>query len=235
MKRVIAHNLPVKTIVILIISVVSLFACNNNKDKNYTRNTNALYVDYQVTGKEGDDNLTVLLQYRMGGEDGDGISMDSVMLDGELLLADSTKMNGIFYELHKPIAGFAGTHSILFTDINKKGYKEEFNFQPVVLSTPVADTIQRNDFALELEGLETKDYVRVLMTDTSFINNGINRVDAVTDGHLMITKADLETLANGPVQLELIREYERRVKNDTGARGRLLITYSLKREFFLKD
>ena len=101
--------------------------------------------------------------------------------------------------------------------------------------TPVADTIQRNDFALELEGLEAKDYIRLLMTDTSFINNGINRVDAVTNGHMMITKDDLETLANGPVQLELIREYERQVKNDTGARGRLLITYSLKREFFLKD
>ena len=220
---------------LFIIPAILFLGCNNKKDKNYNRNTGTIYFDYQITGKEGDDNLTIMLQYRDRGEDGNGIPIPNVMLDGEMLLADSTKMTGIFYESHKPIAGFAGTHIITFTDANKKEYKEEFNFKPVVLLTPVADTIQRNDFALELEGLEAKDYIRLLMTDTSFINNGINRVDAVTNGHMMITKDDLETLANGPVQLELIREYERQVKNDTGARGRLLITYSLKREFFLKD
>ena len=53
------------------------------------------------------------------------------------------------------------------------------------------------------------------MTDTSYANNGINRVDAVVNGRLVITKADLESLANGPVQLEFIREYERPVKNGT--------------------
>jgi len=157
------------------------------------------------------------------------------MLDGEGLPADSTKITGTFYELHKPIAEFSGKHSIVFTDLNKKEYKEDFSFEPVVLVTPVADTAQRNDLVFEFEGLEAKDYIRVLMTDTSFVNNGINRVDAVINGRLVITKADLESLANGPVQLEFIREYEKPVKKDTKEGGRLLITYSLKREFVLMD
>lgn len=216
------------------VSSILFLNCNNKKGSDEV-NPDAVYFDYQITGKEGDDNLTVLLQYRDGGQDGDAVSMGKVILDGELLPADSAKMSGIFYELHKPIAEFAGKHSIVFTDINKKEYKEDFSFQPIFLLTPVTDTAQRSDLVFEFEGLEAKDFIRVVMTDTSFANNGINRVDAVSNGRLVITKDDLETLANGPVQVEFIREYEKPVKNGTDEGGRLLITYSLKREFFLKD
>ena len=216
------------------VSSILFLNCNNKKGSDEV-NPDAVYFDYQITGKEGDDNLTVLLQYRDGGQDGDAVSMGKVILDGELLPADSAKMSGIFYELHKPIAEFAGKHSIVFTDINKKEYKEDFSFQPIFLLTPVTDTAQRSDLVFEFEGLEAKDFIRVVMTDTSFANNGINRVEAVSNGRLVITKDDLETLANGPVQLEFIREYEKPVKNGTDEGGRLLITYSLKREFFLKD
>lgn len=216
------------------VSLILILSCNNKKGGDEV-NPESIYFDYQITGKEGDDNLTVLLQYRDGGKDRDAVSMGNVILDGEILPADSAKMTGIFYELHKPIAEFSGKHSIVFTDINKKEYKEDFSFQPVVLVTPITDTAQRNDLVFEFEGLEAKDYIRVLMTDTSFVNNGINRVDTVVNGRLIIRKDDLESLANGPVQLEFIREYEKPVKNGTDEGGRLLITYSLKREFFLKD
>jgi len=60
-------------------------------------------------------------------------------------------------------------------------------------------------------------------------------MEKILDGRLVISREDLETIGTGPVQLELIREYERGVKNRTDAGGRLQITYSLKREFFLKD
>jgi hypothetical protein len=234
----IAQMISMNRFFLFFVSSILFLGCNNKKDSDKGVNPDNIYFDYQVTAAEGNDNLTIMLQYRSGGEEGDGISIaepGKVILDGETLLVDSTKMNGTFYELHKPIAEFAGKHHILFTDINKKEYKEDFSFQPVVLLTPVADTAQRNDLVFEFEGLEAKDYVRVLMTDTSFANNGINRVDAVINGRLVITKKDLESLANGPVQLEFIREYERPVKNGTEEGGRLLITYSLKREFFLKD
>jgi len=230
-------NLFIGTIFFSIL--VLLINCTSADKKNGSAtDPDNLYFDYQITAAEGNDNLTVLLQYRAGGEDGDGVSMadpGKIMLDGEMLLADSSKMTGTFYELHKPIAEFSGKHSIVFTDSNKKEYKEDFSFQPIFLLTRVADTAHRNNLVFEFEGLEAKDFIRVLMTDTSFANNGINRVDAVSNGRLVITKDDLDALANGPVQLEFIREYEKPVKNGTDEGGRLLITYSLKREFFLKD
>jgi hypothetical protein len=209
------------------------FSCNNKRED--ALNPEAIYFDYKITGEEGNDKLTVLLQYRVGGEEGDAVSIGNVTLDGEQMTLDSSKMSGVFYELHKPITEFKGNHTILFTGIDKKEYKEEFDFQPVVLLTLIADTIHRSDLEFEFKGLANNDYLRVLLTDTSFINDGINRVDMVQNGQLVISETDLEALANGPVQIEFIREYERPVRNATREGGRLLITYSLKREFFLKD
>ena len=220
---------------LLISSTLYFFACNNKKDKNYEPEPEAIYFDYQITGKEGDDNLTVMLQYRDGGEDGDAIAVGKVILDGEIVTVDSAKMTGFFYELHKPISSFSGKHTIVFTGADQKEYKEEFEFQPVVLLTAIADTIKKNELVFSFQGMEVEDYIRVVLTDTSFYNDGINVVSTVSDGKLVISQSDLENITPGPVQLEFIREYERPVKNGTEAGGRLLITYSLKREFILKD
>ena len=217
----------------LFVFCIVCHSCNNKKED--ALNPEAIYFDYKITGEEGNDKLTVMLQYRDGGEEGDAVSMGNVTLDGEPMTLDSSKMSGVFYELHKPIAEFKGKHRILLTGINKKEYKEEFDFQPVELITPIADTIHRSNLVFEFKGLATKDYLRVLLTDTSYINDGINRVDFVQNGQLIINETYLETLANGPVQIEFIREYERPVKDRTVDGGRLRLTYSLKREFILLD
>jgi hypothetical protein len=84
--------------------------------------------------------------------------------------------------------------------------------------------------------MDGPDYIRVLMTDTSFTGEGINRLDTVyKDGLINIRKDEMDDLVNGPVQLELIREVDREVRNGTNEGGRIVITYSLRREFFLRD
>lgn len=212
-----------------------ILGCNNKEDKKFgTADAESVWLDYQVTAKEGNDNLTIFLQYKDGGKNGDAVPMDKVMVDEEELTSDSTKWTGVFYELHKPIAEYDGKHSITFNSGDNE-FKEDFNFHPVILATGVADTVKRGDLIFNLDGLEEKDKVRVIMIDTSFINNGINKVDSVMYGRLVINENRLKSLANGPVQLELIREFERPIMNGTKRRGRLLITYSLKREFFLMD
>lgn len=223
---------------LFIISAISFFACNNKNDTGNTGNPENLYFDYKITGEEGNDTLTILLQYREGGTEGDAISIGEigkVELDGEVVPSDSTKMSGTYYEIHKPKAALAGKHNIVFTNSNNKEYREEFNFQPFTLRTKVADTIQRNKLVLDFDGLDPEDHVKVLMTDTSFVNDGISRELIVHKGQLVITKTDLENLSNGPVQLEIIKEQERQLKNGTKEGGKILIIYSLKREFFLRD
>ena len=91
------------------------------------------------------------------------------------------------------------------------------------------------ELVFEFNGLENEDFVRVVLTDTSFENDGINRLDTVLNNQIIISKAELNNLTNGPIQLEFIREYERPILKRKEESGRLAITYKLKREFILAD
>ena len=84
-------------------------------------------------------------------------------------------------------------------------------------------------------GLEAEDYLRVLVVDTSVINDGINRVDTLQNGRLVITAEDLQKLDSGPIQLMFFREHAKSTKHSSNLGGRILITYRLSREFYLKD
>lgn len=224
----------------LTFSFLIFFSCTSNEIGNVKDvNPETIYFDYRIWGEEGNDQVTVKLQYRFGGPSGTTLLLEEpskVELDGELLKADSSSFSGVYYEVQKPLASFAGRHTIVFTDMKKKQYKETFNFQPITLETEIPDTILRSRIVFKFRGLDGPDYIRILMTDTSFTGEGINRLDTVyKDGLVTIRKEEIGDLENGPVQLELIRETDREVKNGTSEGGRIVITYSLRREFILRD
>ena len=224
---------------LLTFSFLIFISCNSNEiGDSKDVNPEAIYFDYKIWGDEGNDNLTIRLQYRFGGKNGTTLTLENpakVELDNELLPVDSTKMTGAFYEIHKPINKFNGEHTITFTDVNEKQYKEMFRFQPLKLKTALPDTLKRGKMLLEVGGLDGEHLVRVTLSDTSFASEGINRVDTIKNGQIIITEKDLESLVNGPIQLELIKEEERPVRNGTREGGRFSISYGLKREFILKD
>jgi len=226
-------------VLLLSIPSIFLFSCNSNEiGSSKDVNPEAIYFDYKIWGDEGNDNLTVKLQYRFGGENGTTLTLEKpakVELDGEIIPVDSTKMLGAFYETEKSIENFNGEHTITFTAFNEKKYREKFGFQAISLKTKLPAALKRGKMLLEVDGLEAKDFVRVILTDTSYASEGINRVDKIKNGQIIITEEDLKSLVNGPIQLELIKEEERAVKNGTREGGRISISYGLKREFILKD
>lgn len=214
-------------------------SCNSNEiGKEKDVDPESIYFDYQVRGEEGDDNVTVLLQYRFAGENGTTLTIDEpgkVEMDGEIIEVDSSKITGAYYELQRPVSTFEGKHRISFTNREGKKYTEEFVFGTLSLTPSVPDTIQRGPIVFQLNGLAATDKVRVLMTDTSFHSEGVNRLETVRNGQIVIDESDLLNLANGPIQLQLIKETEHQVKNGTMEGGRISISYGLKREFILKN
>jgi hypothetical protein len=158
-----------------------------------------------------------------------------VTLDGIALEGDSARLSGAFYESQQPLDGFAGTHTIVFKNAEGKEYKEEFRFQPFTVTNDLTGAVPRGEIELQLEGLAPTDYVRVLLTDTSFTTTDINEVDTVRNGRITISRAALRNVASGPVTLHLFKEEERRLKNAPAGGGLLSITYGLSREFDLVE
>ena len=220
-------------------SVILLASCSSNEIGSIKDvNPDAVYFDYQVWAEEGKDDATINLQYRMGGKNGTTLVLDEpskVSLDSEQLKVDSATLTGAYYEVQRQIVSFTGKHTITFTDLNKKEYKEEFEFTPFTLEPDVPATVVRGDLIFNFKGLDPIDYLSVILTDTSFTSKDINDIDTVKNGRLVITADRLSALTNGPINLQFIRELEKPVKNGTQEGGRLYISYGLKREFELKN
>jgi len=219
--------------------VIFLTGCTSNEVKTMERSDpDAIYFDYNIWGDEESGMVTVKLQFRDGGPGGTAVVLDEparVEFDGEALRVDSSKMNGAWYEIHQSIKDFNKRHRLVYTDINDQRYQEEFNFNVFYLSTALPKQVKRGDIALEFEGLEPEDYLKVLLTDTSFYGRGIDRLDTVRNGRIVVTRDDLENLKNGPVSMEFYREEEKALLQTTRQGGRLSISYGLKRVFELKD
>jgi len=219
-------------------TMVLLVACRNNYQNNYEElNPDAIYFDYKIVGDEQSNNITVKLQYRMGGPDGRGWSVPDgglVKLDGEVMEADSSKMSGVWYEVIKPIDEFEGQHEIVFTNSDKE-YKEILDFKVMFLKTKVPAVIARGDLVFDVGGLIAGDLIRVLLTDTAFYSRGVDRVDTVRDGRISISRRDLDNLKNGPVTIEFYRDTEKELAETTNTGGRLSISYGLRRVFELRD
>lgn len=218
--------------------LIILISCTSNEIGNSKDvNPDAVFFDYEVWADEGKD-VTINLQYRMGGKNGTTLVLDQpsrVLLDGEQLNVDSAKVTGAYYEIQKPAVSFDGKHIISFTDLNKKEYKEEFEFTPFTLEPEIPAILNRGDLVFNFKGLDSIDHLSVILTDTSFTSVDINDIDSVKNGRLVISADRLSALVNGPINLQFYKEKEKPVKNGTKEGGRLLITYGLKRDFELKD
>jgi hypothetical protein len=221
---------------LIMVSCAILGACNN-AEEDMEPDSGAIYAGYSITGEEGKDFVTAFFHFHSRSPDGPGFALKEpakIFLDSVLLLPDSARGSGVYYELQIPLQDFAGAHTIRFIDAGNKEFREEFLFTPFVLATELPDTLKREDLILNFKGLEEKDLLRVVMMDTSFENEGINELDTVYNNRLDLRKF-LPSIANGPVTLNLFKEEDRLLQKKPSGKGMISITYSLKREFELKD
>jgi hypothetical protein len=219
--------------------VIFLTGCTSNEVRTNKRfNADAIYFDYNIWGDEESGMVTVKLQFRVGGPGGASVVLDGtakVEFDGEELRADSSRMNGAWYEMRKAVKDFGTRHQVVYTDNNEKQYQEEFNFNVFYLSTGLPKQLKRDDLVFEFEGLEPGNPIKVLLTDTSFFGRGIDRLDTVRNSRISVTRQDLDNLKNGPVSLEFYLEEEKALLQTTRLGGRLSTSYGLRRVFELKD
>lgn len=218
-----------------VLLILSPFIACKSKDKKAAIKDDR-YLDYKIIAEEGNDNLVVIAHFRDEDEQGDAKVLTSpaaITFDGQPMQADSSKYSGVLYEAYRPIDSFSGQHQFSFTDGAGEKHETSFSFVPLQLETPIPDTISRDDLPLQLTGAGPRASIRIIMIDTSFINEGVNQLQIIENGNLLIPASAFENVSEGPVQLELVLEKEKKL--DGEKRGRVLILYTLRREFFLKD
>jgi hypothetical protein len=210
-----------------------IVACNSaDKKATVSDGPSKLYLDYKVSAEEGAENVVILLQFKNSDLDDKSIALEGsshVTLDGEVLVADSAREAGVFYEVQRPLQGFAGTHTIVYTDDEGKKYQQEFKFNPVALEG-LPEVISRTDLSFSLGANQQEGKVQVLVVDTSFESADINEEYPVESGKITIKNEDLQKVTNGPIAIEIYKEQIKDLPN-----GRLVISYAVKREAQLQD
>jgi hypothetical protein len=216
--------------------LVFVLACTDNTTGNKKNiDPDAIFFDYVIRGDEDDSNVTSYLQFRIGGPNGYALTLKDpakVELDGEIIAVDSARLTGTYYEIQKPAETFTGKHKITFTDFNKKVHNQEFEYKTFSLETELAD-VNRGDLVFDLEGLDKEAYLHVSATDTSFASRDIVEIDTVRDGKLIIPARKLRYVVDGPITLLLSKETQKIIRNEI--RGRITVSYGLKREFELQS
>ena len=226
-------------IAVVLLYMINVFvSCMYETGNSKSVNPESIYFDYKVWGDEESNEVIVKLQYRYS--DAEGITImpehtGKVEFDGVVLEADSSRMNGFYYEAMFPLENFSGKHNIVFTDLNNKQYKEEFDFPIISLKTELPRVISRKELVFDIAGLDSGEMVRLLLTDTSFYSRGIDKTDTIRNSRITITQMDLKNLKNSPVYMEIYKDEERPLKETTKAGGRLSLSFGLKRVFELKD
>lgn len=215
-----------------------VWGCTNIDVPKEKSDPDDIYFDYIAWGDEETGNITIKLQFRAGGPNQRALLLQTpsnVMLDNQVLQVDSTKFAGPYYEFIISANDFGGEHSIVFTDNKNRQYRTRFEFPVVKFKSEPDSVMGRKDIVLDLEGLKPEGHVRVLMTDTSFYGRGVEKIDSFDNKPLIITQEDLRDLKNGPVYLELFREEDKKLTETMNAGGRFYLSYSLNRNFTLKD
>lgn len=223
----------------LFYAAVIVTACNNDDSKPETSLPGSVYCDYKILGNEDSQEVNCLLQFKQGGPSGSSLALQepaNVKLDGEALQADSAGFSGVFYEAVKPLQDFSGKHTIIFTDAVQRIHKTEFEFTLFSLAEEIVETVKSKPFTIKLKNFPPgKTPLRVMLTDTAFATNDVNEIVPVAVGKLTIDPSMLNKLKAGPIALELIQEEERPIGKGKRDRGKILISYGLRRVFQLVD
>src|SRR5687768_12785212 len=216
-----------KFLILLLTGLCFLSSCRDSEDRN---NSGDVYAKYSIWGEEGKEFVNAFFQFQSGGPDGKTLLLKEpakVFLDDHLLIPDSARETGVFYELQIPVEDFDGDHTITFINADQKEYKQQFSFTPLRLKNEIGETLSRNKMVLDVEGLKENALVRVVITDTSFKGEGVNEMDTVRNNQLDLRKF-LRVISNGPINLHLYKEEEKLLNKDSSGWGELFITYGLK-------
>jgi hypothetical protein len=195
-----------------------------------------LFMDYQVTGEEGADQVSVLVQFRERNSYGPTVELrpgSGIKLDGKRLELNKGTRNGPIYIASLPVHEFTGGHQLVYTDLKGRDWKQEFIFSVFTLvgDSVLSRPIDSAGFILTLKGRPPLKKIRVLMTDTSYAGEEIDKTVAVNNNRVQIKKNDLKELRPGPVQLELVAEQHKTIERKGQTSGTLSVAYTLRREF----
>jgi hypothetical protein len=211
---------------------LALAACSSNEignSKDVAQET--IYQQYRISYTEGDEKATVFAQFRFGGQNGTTLVLNppsGVQFDGTAIKVDSSDFGGAFYEVQKPIAGFYGSHSFVFTDLNRKKFENGFVFGPLRLVSPPTSAPRNLPLQLRFDSatLRPGDEIDINTTQS---DSSFSVTHSVSNGYTAtIPAAELQRQKAASLSLTIVLRRSLRLQQNTAEGGEMDIRQQLK-------
>ncbi|MBK8611639.1 MAG: hypothetical protein IPL84_17290 [Chitinophagaceae bacterium] len=160
----------------ILFTVMALVACDSNEiGDSKDVNQDKIFMDYELSYNQSDEQVELDLQYRFAGPAGTTLVLNypsRVELDGENLVVDSSEGSGAYYETKQRFSDFIGNHTIRFADLNNKKLENSFDFSTFTLHEVPATASRKEDLHLyyNLRPLGANDFIEIKTagSDSSF-------------------------------------------------------------------
>jgi len=189
-----------------------------------------LFFDYRISAEEGSDSASVLVQFKLRRISGPALTLDnksSIKFDDDTIPLGRSKVTGTYYALTRSVNDISGKHTLTYTSSTGKSYITHFEFYPFSLVSALPDTIRNGGLTVHFTDLDSLDHLQIIITDTSFKGEGVNKTFPVRNRELILSPGDLSKLNPGPLQFEIQHNTEMRIN-----RGSLLMSYVMRKEIW---
>lgn len=185
----------------LLLMAFLLASCSSNEiGQSKDVNQETIYQQYRLEYNENEKEASFFAQFRFAGENGTTLVLtDPAKLEynGAVIKVDSNGFSGAFYGTKVPLQQVLGKHQLIFTDVEKKKYVNEFTMDSFYLSEIPASVSRRAPALIKFKSppLYGADYIELVSegTDSSF---SIRRTAGEQGDYLTIPAAELQRQPN---------------------------------------
>lgn len=214
----------------MVFMAIGAAGCNELPDTGFS-NATAPAMECLVTGSEGSDSVTVLIQHDgVSGQQAALLELDSVLVDGQPLRVDSTELGGVYYEGRFPKDDFTGKHTIRLRSIDGASVTDTFSFREFATPAGPMGFNKGDSFIIRTTGTRPMERVLVVLADTAFATDDLVAVDTLRNGKLVLAPEKMYDLQPGPLTLQLTTQYRGRQHRLGRTAFAVRVEYSLFRE-----
>jgi len=218
---------------ISILALVSFSSCVSNDTANSDSvKQSEIYQSYTFTYNASDMEMSATAYFRFGGSSGTTLLLSkpsSITLDGVEMAMGKSAFTGSYYELNQQTP-FKGIYQFVFTDTEKKEYKNKLMIGNLAIINTDATISRKKGMTIKFEGLPVANGEKVILTIQD-VNHGTRTVstDIEKTSTITLKPEDLKDFPLGDANIFLTREQNSKLFQATHLGGNMNASYISKK------
>ncbi len=205
-------------------------SCVSNETANSdTVKQSEIYQSYTVTYDSGDKELSATASFRFGGSTGTSLALTTpskVLFNDQEMTVDKNMFTGTFYEINKQITASPLSFDFLYTDNDKKTYKNTASIDAIAIDTYPTSISKNEEFEVSWTGnpVLNGESVTVTLEGKDFFSSS-QSISTVGASSVRFSRELLKDVKSGSADIVVKRTKNFSLKESSHLGGNFSVTY----------